>query len=179
MPPAARAAALDPPGGNDSPRTPSERRPPRLRRAVRRPVGVRRLLGESLTYPLCVFQIIPVPITKVLGEGGVGFEEGATFLQKGSLSPPPIKFLTYPSRRGRSCGSWCVLSYNNDIYGVCSGKQCWLLCGDISILWWKRVLKGKNCVNYYYNFMYDTCDSADSFWTCVLYSSYENDKHAR
>ena len=85
----------DLPGGNDSPRTPTERRTPRLRRAVRRPVGVRRLLGESLTYPLCVFQIIPVPITKVLGEGGVGFEEGATFLQKGSPFPPQVSYLFF------------------------------------------------------------------------------------
>ena len=64
-------------------------------RAVRRPVGVRRLLGESLTYPLCVFQIIPVPITKVLGEGGVGFEEGATFLQKGSPFLPQVSSLFF------------------------------------------------------------------------------------
>lgn len=43
----------------------------------------------------------------------------------------------------------------------------------------KEFSKVKNCVNYYYNFMYDTCGSAYSFWTCVFYSSYENDKHAR
>ena len=105
------------------------------------------------------------------------------YVRERDISADVFHFRQYHSRkirrRGRSCSSWCVLSYNNDIYGVCSGKQCWLLCGDISILWRKRVLKGKNCVNYYYNFMYDTCDSADSFWTCVLYSSYENDKHAR
>ena len=105
MPPAAglppgparkrRVSVTEGAGGNDSPRTPSERRTPRLRRAVRRPVGVRRLLGESLTYPLCVFQIIPVPITKVLGEGGVGFEEGATFLQKGSPFPPQVSDLFF------------------------------------------------------------------------------------
>ena len=44
---------------------------------------------------------------KVFGgreEGAWGRGEG-TFLQKGSLSPPPIKLLTYPSRRGRPCAT--------------------------------------------------------------------------